>query len=57
MIKFIVFKMKWNLNDLKAFGIGVVASITAVIVWDVIKHRYKIFDNTREIAKQVEKEL
>ena len=36
--------MKLNSADGKGFIIGVVASITAVIVWDIIKNKYQIFN-------------
>lgn len=49
--------MKWNGNDLKAFAIGVVASMTAVVVWDIIKYRYKLLDRTKTIVEKVEKEV
>ena len=38
--------MKFNNQDLKGFAIGVVASISAVIIWDILKRRYKIFNYT-----------
>ena len=31
-------------NDTKAFLLGVCASITAVILWDIIKNRTKILE-------------
>jgi len=31
-------------QDTKAFFIGILASMTAVIVWDVIKYRQKLLE-------------
>ena len=36
--------MKLNNDDKKAFLIGMVASISAVIAWDVIKKSLRIFN-------------
>jgi len=49
--------MKFNNQDLKGFAIGVVASISAVIIWDVIKRRYKIFNYTKEKSKELGDEI
>jgi|TARA_R110000822_G_scaffold47109_3_gene125139 hypothetical protein len=32
-------------QDTKYFLIGVISSMTAVIVWDIIKNKYKLFNN------------
>lgn len=37
----------WSKEDKKAFWIGVLASVAAVIIWDVTKHEMKIL-NFRE---------
>ncbi len=43
--------MKFNHpQDTKAFLLGILASLSAVIIWDVIKDRKKLF-NRREDAK------
>jgi hypothetical protein len=49
--------MKFNKQDLKGFAIGVVASISAVIIWDIIKRRYGIFNYTKEKGKQLGQEI
>jgi len=49
--------MKFNNQDLKGFAIGVVASISAVIIWDVIKRRYGIFNYTKEKGKELGEEI
>ena len=49
--------MKLNQQDLKGFAIGVVASISAVIIWDIIKRRYGIFNYTKEKGKQLGQEI
>jgi len=50
--------MKINSQDTKGFIIGVIASITAVIVWDIIKRKYKIFNYKKEsLIKKIENEL
>jgi hypothetical protein len=49
--------MKFNNQDLKGFAIGVIASISAVIIWDVIKRRYKIFNYTKEKGKELGDEI
>ena len=36
--------MKFNEQDTKAFFIGMIASMSAVIAWDVIKKSLKIFN-------------
>jgi hypothetical protein len=36
--------MKINNSDIKGFVIGVMASVTAVIVWDIIKKSNKLFE-------------
>ena len=46
--------MKVKLQDSKEFLIGLVASLTAVALWDVIKYRYKIFNYKKEI-KDIQK--
>ena len=38
-------------ESLKGFLIGVTASLTAVVVWDLVKHRYGL------LKEDVEKEL
>jgi hypothetical protein len=40
--------MKLDKNDMRAFVIGVVASMAAVIAWDVVKRGMKIFDYEKE---------
>ena len=37
--------MKFNSDDYKGFIVGVLASITAVIVWDIIKKSNKLFEH------------
>lgn len=32
-------------QDTKFFLIGVVSSMAAVVLWDIIKNKYKIFNN------------
>ena len=49
--------MKFNNQDLKGFAIGVIASISAVIIWDVIKRRYGIFNYTKEKGKELGDEI
>ena len=49
--------MKLNKQDLKGFAIGVIASISAVIIWDVIKRRYGIFNYTKEKGKELGDEI
>ena len=50
--------MKLNSQDAKGFIIGVVASITAVIVWDIIKNRYKIFNyKSKSILQKIEQDI
>ena len=50
--------MKFNHpKDTKAFLVGVLASITAVVVWDIIKSRYGIFNYTKTNSKQLAKEV
>jgi|TARA_R100000081_G_scaffold16954_1_gene6956 hypothetical protein len=39
------FLKKLNAQD---FMTGVVASLTAVVIWDVIKDKYKIFNYRKE---------
>ena len=41
-------------KDTKAFLVGVLASITAVVVWDIIKSRYGIFNYAKKKEKQLE---
>ena len=43
--------MKLNKNDMRAFAIGMVASMAAVIAWDVVKKSLKIF-NYEEVNKK-----
>ena len=31
-------------KDYKAFMIGMIASLSAVVLWDVVKRQYKIFN-------------
>jgi hypothetical protein len=46
--------MKLNSDDLKAFIVGVVSSITAVIVWDLYKKKAKILEHSeQELMKEV----
>lgn len=49
--------MKFNKQDIKGFAIGVVASISAVIIWDIIKRRYGIFNYTKEKGKELGEEI
>ena len=50
--------MKLNSQDTKGFIIGVIASITAVIVWDIIKNRYKIFNyKSKSILQKLRKRI
>ena len=49
--------MKLNKQDLKGFAIGVIASISAVIIWDIIKRRYGIFNYTKEKGKELGEEI
>ena len=49
--------MKFNHQDLKGFAIGVVASISAVIIWDIVKRRYGIFNYTKEKGKRIGEEI
>lgn len=49
--------MKINKQDIKGFAIGVVASISAVIIWDIIKRRYGIFNYTKEKGKELGEEI
>jgi hypothetical protein len=37
--------MKITKDDYKGFIVGVLASITAVIVWDIIKKSNKLFEH------------
>jgi hypothetical protein len=47
--------MKINANDVKAFLVGVVSSITAVIVWDFYKQKAKILEHSeQELMKEVQ---
>lgn len=44
--------MKFNSDDYKVFFVGVLASITAVIVWDLIKKSNKLFEyRENEVGK------
>ena len=36
--------MNWNKNDTKAFFIGMIASASAVVLWDVVKKSLGIFN-------------
>jgi len=36
--------IKLNSNDKKSFVIGLVASLSAVVLWDLIKNRFKILN-------------
>ena len=36
--------MKLNINDKRTFVIGLVASLSAVVLWDLIKNRFKILN-------------
>ena len=46
--------MKWDSNDGKAFILGVISSITAVIVWDLYKQKAKILEHSeKELLKEV----
>jgi len=36
--------MKVSPNDKKSFVIGLVASLSAVVLWDLIKNRFKILN-------------
>lgn len=50
--------MKLNSQDAKGFIIGVVASITAVIVWDIVKKNFKIFNyKHKSILQKLEQDL
>jgi hypothetical protein len=49
--------VKINKQDIKGFAIGVVASISAVIIWDIIKRRYGIFNYTKEKGKELGEEI
>jgi len=50
--------MKLNSADGKGFIIGVVASITAVIVWDIIKNKYQIFNyKSKSIVQKIEENI
>ncbi len=40
--------MKLDLNDKKALIIGLVASFTAIIVWDIVKQEYQIFNYKKD---------
>lgn len=40
-------------KDTKAFLVGVFASITAVVVWDIIKSRYGMFNYAKKKEKQL----
>lgn len=40
--------MKITKDDYKGFIIGVLASITAVIVWDIIKKNNKLFEHNKD---------
>jgi|18_taG_2_1085343.scaffolds.fasta_scaffold48597_3 hypothetical protein len=39
--------MKFNSRK-EAFIIGLVASLSAVIIWDLVKHKYKILNYGKE---------
>lgn len=44
--------MKFNSDDYKVFFVGVLASITIVIVWDLIKKSNKLFEyRENEVGK------
>jgi len=44
--------MKFNHPlDTKSFIIGVIASITAVVIWDIIKHNRKLLE-FKELTNQ-----
>jgi|688.fasta_scaffold662526_2 hypothetical protein len=46
--------MKLTSDDIKAFIVGVVSSITAVIVWDFYKQKAKILEHSeQELMKEV----
>ena len=54
------YEYEWSFdnNDTKAFIIGMVASMAAVIAWDVVKRSFKIFNYAEEkkiINKQINK--
>ena len=40
--------MKITKDDYKGFLVGVLASITAVIVWDIIKNTTNLFENKKD---------
>lgn len=39
--------MKFTKDDYKGFVVGVLASITAVIVWDIIKKSNNLFEHKK----------
>lgn len=39
--------MKWTKDDTKGFFIGVLASISAVILWDIIKKSNNLFEHKK----------
>ena len=43
--------MKWNSGDTKAFLIGMIASASAVVLWDVVKKSLGIFNYEVKTAK------
>ena len=44
--------MKWNSGDTKAFFIGMIASASAVVLWDVVKKSLGIFNYEVKTAKE-----
>ena len=50
--------MKISSDDVKGFVLGVIASITAVIIWDLYKKKKKWFDYAdREIVEEIKTEI
>lgn len=43
--------MKWNSGDTKALFIGILASASAVVLWDVVKKSLGIFNYEVKNAK------
>ena len=48
--------MKFNNDDRKAFLIGVIASMSAVIAWDIVKKSLKIFNYEVKKEKEIDGE-
>jgi hypothetical protein len=46
--------MKLTGDDGKAFMLGIVSSIVAVIIWDLVKKKYKFLEHgEKELIKEV----